>query len=717
LWTFGEGVTSKATPTLSEATNVSASAVSQGNNNGMTLLLSMTSASGGYVGASSNYNAAAAARVGALNTCSNGSAYFEFTLTPDAGWGVGLTDLSFGTRSTPSGPQAFCLRSSQNNYASDLAVGTLGNDSSWDFKNVAPAFFSSVPGSAVTFRIYGFNGTGNAAANTANWRIDDLAVEAVATVPGMPSPPVIDPVVAQSVRVGQTLSFALSITPTDGDPVTATNCMADAGVTGAWHLADGMFSYTPAIADVGERAFAFTATDKDGARGPMTVAVTVRRAQVPAIRMTAASGRYLQDFNTLATNGTTAVWDNAAEPLEAWYAYAGLVPVSGYGVAKGSETAGSVYAYGTEGGAERSLGSVVSTTTGEIRYGVAFTNECGETVTNLTVSYTGEQWRCASNDIQSLTFGYCVTNAVLPLPQAAGRYCLALRFDAPHTTDMKAGAVDGAGAVLTASLPMSVPPGGVLILFWTDVNDAGSDHGLAIDDLAVTWSAGKPVPREGIAIGRAGAKENFNDLGSVPGAWLPLFWRIETRDDLPRVTGGYAGASEWTAHAISAVNFTTAGSYNFSSHAAGDQAVGGLSSASEAKSVTLYAKYCNATGIPLRRWTVRYGVEKYRNGQTGCAVRLLASTDGEAWTPVGEPTAFAADTDNNGYTADARPGMTVTAEQQVAFGLPVENNGVFYLAWQYGATEGGNTGNPQALAIDDVQVLPKFSGQCVFLLK
>ena len=157
-------------------------------------------------------------------------------------------------------------------------------------------------------------------------------------------------------------------------------------------------------------------------------------------------------------------------------------------------------------------------------------------------------------------------------------------------------------------------------------------------------------------------------------------------------------------------NLTAAGSYHFSAGSEGDCAVGGLSAADEAKSVTVSAKFRNATGRPVRRWNVRFAAEKYRNGLVGCAVRLLCSADGVAWSEAGEPAAFPADADTAGYAVEACPGANLNVERRVAFGLPVTPGGVFYLAWQVSVTAGEVTADAQALGIDDVQVAPVVSG-------
>lgn len=172
-WNFGTS-TGTASPSSSPITNLTVSDISQGNNNGTTTMLNNGSVSNTYTSFSAAYNAEAATRNGALNTAANGSAYFEFTLTPNSAYSVSLTGISFGSRSTGTGPQAYSLRSSLDNYASDIATGSLPNNAAWIlYAPTIPTPASSAVGAAITYRIYGYGGAG-AVTNTAVWRIDDL---------------------------------------------------------------------------------------------------------------------------------------------------------------------------------------------------------------------------------------------------------------------------------------------------------------------------------------------------------------------------------------------------------------------------------------------------------------------------------------------------------------------------------------------------------------
>lgn len=176
-WNFGT-----QTPTVSPA-GWSFGAVNYGNNNGTNALITSSSPSSGYVNlygisASGTSNASAAARTGAINTNTNGSAYFEFTVVaPSDSTNLAITNISFGSRSTGTGPQSYSIRSSADNFAADLpgGSGVLVANNVWANQSASVSVFMT-NGVTNTFRIYGFGGAGSAAQHSANWRIDDLTV-------------------------------------------------------------------------------------------------------------------------------------------------------------------------------------------------------------------------------------------------------------------------------------------------------------------------------------------------------------------------------------------------------------------------------------------------------------------------------------------------------------------------------------------------------------
>ena len=163
-----------ANTTTTSGGGITFGAVSQGNNFGSTTMLSTTSAGVTnppvYTGVSGQFNAQAAAYTGVL---SNGSTYFEFSLTADTDYQLSLTNFTFGTRATGTGPQLATLLSSIDGYTTALATNAIANNSAWAL--IAPNVVASAQtNGTVTFRIYGSAGTGSPTSGSANWRIDDL---------------------------------------------------------------------------------------------------------------------------------------------------------------------------------------------------------------------------------------------------------------------------------------------------------------------------------------------------------------------------------------------------------------------------------------------------------------------------------------------------------------------------------------------------------------
>jgi hypothetical protein len=173
-------------------------------------------------------------------------------------------------------------------------------------------------------------------------------------------------------------------------------------------------------------------------------------------------------------------------------------------IGAGTANTGAFMSFGASGSTERALGMVNSNTlaaagTGEAFYGARFTNSTGTTLNQFTLSYDGEQWRdggAATPIAQSITFGYKVNAA--NLQDAGFTPVAALNFSSPVFTNTGSGAgVNGNGVGNVAIGPVSVSgvnwlPGTDLWIRWTDVNNAGNDHGLSIDDLAFTAAVPEP---------------------------------------------------------------------------------------------------------------------------------------------------------------------------------------------------------------------------------
>ncbi len=173
IWNMGTSAANASPSSGTPITNLSVSTLTTGNNSVATVFQTV-SVSSGYTGASGSYNAAAIARTGTYSSAT--SAYFEFTLTPAAGYQVVVNTIAFGSRSTKTGPARFAIRVNKDAYASSIAGGLLTANSVWMRKSLSNLSLASDAGTALTIRIYGYEGIGSNPSN-ANWRIDDLNVD------------------------------------------------------------------------------------------------------------------------------------------------------------------------------------------------------------------------------------------------------------------------------------------------------------------------------------------------------------------------------------------------------------------------------------------------------------------------------------------------------------------------------------------------------------
>lgn len=233
---------------------------------------------------------------------------------------------------------------------------------------------------------------------------------------------------------------------------------------------------------------------------------------------------YSQNFDSLAssTTTTTVPWaDNTTLP--GWYASraytAGTTSAYGpyaytsYRVSGGELNTGWLYSYGTNGVnaiTDRALGSLSSGTPKTNVFGVRLQNDTGGILGNVTVSYTGEQWRNGGNTaVQMLGFSYQVSSTPFTSPISADilgspawTSVAALNFLSP-TTGASAVALDGnAAANRTVFSPtllsgVTLNPGDEIFIRWLDIDDSGNDHALAVDDFSVSLSA---VPEPSLAL-------------------------------------------------------------------------------------------------------------------------------------------------------------------------------------------------------------------------
>ncbi len=208
-----------------------------------------------------------------------------------------------------------------------------------------------------------------------------------------------------------------------------------------------------------------------------------------------STGSATQNFNTLITVGSATWTDNST--IANWYSQRTGTGTT-YAADAGTNNAGNLYSYGTGTNSDRALGTIGSgnAAAGSFAHGVLLRNTSGGIITDVKVSYTMEQWRNSAAGAQVLSFYYKISSSAItaldPNNNATWTSVAALNAASPITGG-SAGALDGNQAanqvvLSNISIPsLSLADNDYIMLKWDDPDHTGSDHGLSIDDVTMSW--------------------------------------------------------------------------------------------------------------------------------------------------------------------------------------------------------------------------------------
>ncbi|MES2657007.1 MAG: PEP-CTERM sorting domain-containing protein [Verrucomicrobiota bacterium] len=247
-----------------------------------------------------------------------------------------------------------------------------------------------------------------------------------------------------------------------------------------------------------------------------------------ALTIASESFTYAQNFDALSS-AATSTWTNDST-LAGWSMYkSDLTSTTVLNGGNGGSNTGGFWSYGATASGERALGGLGSSNVaafGDTDPGVPVTgpgtgvtagyitlslnNATGGELSSITVGFSGEQWRNGGNvslASQTMTFqyGFGATFAAVTTWTAPGG---AFNWASPVTA-ATAAAVDGNSSGLVTGLggtlsDLAWADGGTLWIRWLEVNDAGNDHGLAIDNFAVTSVTAVPEPDAAALLGAVG---------------------------------------------------------------------------------------------------------------------------------------------------------------------------------------------------------------------
>jgi hypothetical protein len=258
---------------------------------------------------------------------------------------------------------------------------------------------------------------------------------------------------------------------------------------------------------------------------------------------------YSQNFDSLPNTpentslGATPIgWtDDTSTPgagqfsIVGWYLFHPIAATEGGAnghqrmrIGVGTANTGAFMSFGSTGSTERALGMLNSNTMAAAGsnafYGARITNNTGRQLASFTLSYTGEQWRdggtpTTGSVAQTTTFAYDVGAASLDAATFSPEPLL--DFTSPsfgatteNTTSNQATNMNWRNGNLPANRTVIGPvtvtglnwqPGTDLWIRWVDLNNAGNDHGLAIDDLEFSAEVPEPASFALVAIALIGA--------------------------------------------------------------------------------------------------------------------------------------------------------------------------------------------------------------------
>ena len=289
------------------------------------------------------------------------------------------------------------------------------------------------------------------------------------------------------------------------------------------------------------------------------------------------TGAYSQAFDSLANTGTSVAWANGTT-LEGWYLFqqaASGTAVATYAAGTGSSATGSFYSFGAATASDRALGGLGSggayfgsPSAGSVAGWIALSaaNSTGATVTQLTLAFSGEQWRNGGNTTPQsmvLEYGFGADFTSVPLWAAPGG---SFNWASPVATTTGA-AVDGNGAGLVSGLggvlsSLNWTQGSTLWIRWIERNDAGNDHGLAIDDVTLT-SASVSATTVSLSVSSTSASEALGSTITVTATASAAVVGAQTVTLDVNGPGITSGDYSLSAMAITILDGQTSGSVTF----------------------------------------------------------------------------------------------------------------------------------------------------------
>ncbi|QWC55996.1 PEP-CTERM sorting domain-containing protein [Erythrobacter sp. 3-20A1M] len=207
------------------------------------------------------------------------------------------------------------------------------------------------------------------------------------------------------------------------------------------------------------------------------------RTAAPSYTLTNTT--YTQNFDSLARSGDNN--SNLPAGFQIVEKGTGSSANGRYEAGSGTSNAGDVYSFGANGSSDRALGSLGSGSVAPTYFGGIFTNGLDATISDLTFSYDGEQWRAGNSNDDGLTFQYSldatqVDNGTWTTISSLIFNPLVLAGNTALNGNLAANRVSLNGS----ASGLNIGSGSSFGFRWVDQNSSGSDHGLGVDNFSLT---------------------------------------------------------------------------------------------------------------------------------------------------------------------------------------------------------------------------------------
>jgi len=191
------------------------------------------------------------------------------------------------------------------------------------------------------------------------------------------------------------------------------------------------------------------------------------------------------------TNGTkqTATGDAYGQVNGALQSVAPLL------VGTGSGNTGGNYNFGATSASDRALGSLASASLTRLTE-FRFVNNTGLTISDLTINYTGEEWRLGKTGNDTSTGNpdtmfvyYSFDGSTFTAAGSSFNFVSPTTSGTTGALDGNANSVTGIGGTLSG---INIANGATFYVRWVDPDSSGSDNGLAIDNFSLTAAIPEP---------------------------------------------------------------------------------------------------------------------------------------------------------------------------------------------------------------------------------